>query len=62
MVIAIQATMSIELDPIYNNSESGGVREMCADISQAKNKLRYQPCISLLEGLKRTVAIDQRYQ
>ncbi len=54
--------MSIELDPIYNNSESGGVREMCADIRQAKNKLRDQPRMSLLEGLKRTVAIDQRYQ
>ena len=35
---------------------------MCADIRQAKNKLRYQPRMSLLEGLKRTVAIDQRYQ
>ena len=62
MVKAINETMSIELDPIYNSSESGGVREMCADISQAKNKLRYQPRMSLLEGLKRTVAIDQRYQ
>ena len=54
--------MSIKLEPIYNNNESGGIQEMCADISQAINKLKYQPRVTLLEGLKRTIAIDDRYQ
>jgi UDP-glucose 4-epimerase len=62
LVEAVSQIKKIRLDPIYNNSESGGVREMCSDISEAKSKLRYQPRVSLLEGLKRTIAIDERYK
>jgi len=53
--------MNMTLDPIYNNSESGGVREMCSDIGEAKNKLRYQPRVSISEGLKRTISVDKRF-
>jgi len=61
LVRAVSKIMNMTLDPIYNNSESGGVREMCSDIGEAKNKLRYQPRVSISEGLKRTISVDKRF-
>jgi nucleoside-diphosphate-sugar epimerase len=35
---------------------------MCADISEANNKLKYQPRVSMSEGLMRTISVDERFQ
>jgi UDP-glucose 4-epimerase len=46
---------------IHSPVQSGGVRELCADISLAKEILGYSPEISLAEGLRRTLKIDARF-
>jgi len=43
-----------EAEVIHNPRVSGGVSQMCADLSLAKEKLNYQPSVSLEEGLRLT--------
>jgi UDP-glucose 4-epimerase len=45
---------------IYNPRNEGGVRRMCADLELARAILRFQPTISLREGLRRTFEQDIR--
>ena len=52
----------MQLDPIYNNNESGGVTEMCADIREAQTTLKYEPRISLESGIQRTIDLDKRFK
>jgi UDP-glucose 4-epimerase len=47
---------------IYNPRVSGGVSRMCADLTLAKEKLSYQPSVSLEEGLKLTLEKDIRFK
>jgi UDP-glucose 4-epimerase len=46
---------------ITNPRTSPGVSRMCADISLAKDKLHFQPRISLAEGLRQTLSRDTRF-
>lgn len=50
------------VEAIYNNTESGGVSRMCADISDATALLNYTPHITLEAGLKRIVETDPRFK
>jgi UDP-glucose 4-epimerase len=45
---------------LRNAEEGGGVSRLCADISLARNRLGYRPRVSLEEGLRSTVARDER--
>jgi UDP-glucose 4-epimerase len=45
---------------IENPQTSPGVARMCADTSLARKKLGYQPRISLAEGLRLTLELDER--
>lgn len=45
---------------IENPQTNPGVARMCADISLAKKLLGYQPRISLAEGLRLTLELDER--
>jgi len=47
---------------VYNTQTSGGVSRMKADLSVAKEKLRFTPSISLVEGLKLTLQRDARFK
>jgi UDP-glucose 4-epimerase len=49
-------------DWIYMADQDPGPSRMCADITLAKNKLGYQPRISLQEGLGLMVSRDARFQ
>ncbi len=49
-------------EAIYNPRVSGGVSKMCADLTLAKEKLSYQPSISLEEGLRLTLERDSRFK
>lgn len=49
-------------DWIYMEDQDPGPSRMCADISLAKEKLGYQPRISLQEGLGLMVSKDPRFQ
>ena len=47
---------------VYNSQTSGGVSRMKADISLAKDKLRFVPSIGLEEGLRLTLQRDPRFK
>lgn len=47
---------------VYNMQTSGGVSRMKADLTLAKEKLRFAPSISLVDGLKLTLQRDTRFK
>jgi len=47
---------------VYNMQTSGGVSRMKADLTLAKEKLRFTPSISLVDGLKLTLQRDTRFK
>lgn len=47
---------------MYNPRTDAGVSRMCADLSLAKEKLGYQPRISLADGLRLTLERDARFR
>ena len=47
---------------VYNRDKSGGVRRLVADITRARELLDWQPRVELVEGLRRTVSNDERFQ
>jgi UDP-glucose 4-epimerase len=47
---------------VYNPRTDPGVSRMCADLSLAREKLGYQPRISLEEGLRLTLQRDSRFR
>ncbi|MBT3338864.1 MAG: NAD-dependent epimerase/dehydratase family protein, partial [Anaerolineae bacterium] len=49
-------------EAIYNPRVSGGVSQMCADLTLAKKKLSYTPSVSLEEGLRLTLEKDSRFK
>lgn len=61
LVAAVAEVTGARLEPLYNNNESGGVREMCADLTLAGSLLGYSPKVGLDEGLRRTLAADERF-
>jgi len=42
-------------EPIYAAERAGDIKHSLADISQAQEKLKYQPSVDFKEGLRRTV-------
>jgi len=44
-----------DFDPIYNNFRPGDIKHSLADISKAREKLRYEPRFTLTKGLQETV-------
>ncbi len=62
LVTVVGAAMNTTLEPLFNSSESGGVHAMCADLTLAAQKLGYRPRVSLPEGLRRTIATDERFR
>ncbi|HLF03444.1 MAG TPA: NAD-dependent epimerase/dehydratase family protein [Anaerolineales bacterium] len=49
------------IDAIYNNTESGGVSRMRADLTQAAALLNYAPRVALADGLRRMLETDARF-
>lgn len=44
-----------EMDPVYENSKPGDIKDSLADISLARTALGYRPYVDLITGLKETV-------
>ncbi|MCS6907062.1 MAG: NAD-dependent epimerase/dehydratase family protein [Anaerolineales bacterium] len=59
--LVVQLTGS-DSEIIYNHRTDPGVLRMCADISRAKEKLTFQPYISLEEGLRLTLEKDPLFR
>jgi UDP-glucose 4-epimerase len=51
-----------QAEVIYNPRNDPGVSRMCADLSLARSKLGYQASVSLADGLRLTLDLDQRYK
>jgi UDP-glucose 4-epimerase len=49
------------IDILRSPAEGGGVSRLCADITLAQRLLDYQPKVDLLQGLKRTLELDSRF-
>jgi nucleoside-diphosphate-sugar epimerase len=46
---------------IHSPNQNGGVSQLCADISLAGEILGYRPQYPLIDGLRRTIKTDQRF-
>ena len=46
---------------VYNPRNDGGPSRMCADITLARDLLAYSPSMTLLNGLRQTLALDPRF-
>ena len=55
LVAQLNDILSTQLAPIHSEPRSGDIRHSLADITEAKQRLSYQPCVGFAEGLRRTV-------
>ena len=62
LIREVSAVLGQTIEPIIRTAESGGVQQMCADLTLASKKLAYKPSVSLAEGLRRTVDAGQSFQ
>ena len=61
LVRLIQNITQKEINVIENPQTSSGIDRMQADITLAKEKLGYEPRVSLIEGLRLTLEKDARF-
>jgi UDP-glucose 4-epimerase len=61
LVDAIGSAMGRSLTPLHVPAQDGGVSRMCASLVRAREKLNFQPKVSLVEGLRRTLTLDPRF-
>jgi nucleoside-diphosphate-sugar epimerase len=47
--------MGTDITPQYADARSGDIKRSRADISKAQERMHYQPTISFLDGIRRTV-------
>jgi nucleoside-diphosphate-sugar epimerase len=59
--LVLEATGS-RAEVMYNPRTDAGVSRMCADLKLAREKLGYQPRISLTDGLRLTLERDPRFK
>jgi UDP-glucose 4-epimerase len=62
LVALVERVLDKRISPIYNSGQDGGTTRAVADISLARQLLDYQPNVLLEEGLRRTLAEDERFQ
>ena len=61
-VAALQAENLCYMAEVYNQEKSGGVPRLVADISRAQTRLGFRPLVSLADGLRQTLAEDERFK
>lgn len=57
----IEEVSGHKINRLYNQEKEGGVQRLTSDISLAQELLGYHPKIDLQEGLRLTIAQDQRF-
>ncbi len=62
LVRQIMEVTGVNIETIINPRSDPGVSRMCADLGLAREKLGYQPRISLEQGLRLTLERDQRFK
>ena len=61
LIDAIGDTVHAKADVIYNSDKAGGIGSLVADLSKARQLLKYRPRTSLAEGLRKLVQQDPRF-
>ena len=61
LVQQISMTVGATADLIYNTEKSSGIQHLVADLTKARQLLKFKPRISLAEGLRRFVHEDPRF-
>jgi len=51
-----------EVEVLHSPAESGGVSQLCADITAARHLLGYEPEVDLEQGLRLTIERDPRFR
>ena len=59
LVGAIGRVLNVELDPEFQPSRSGDVRDSLADLTQIREVLGYDPSVDFEEGLRRTLKVNE---
>jgi UDP-glucose 4-epimerase len=62
LVRLVMAVTNGKPELIYNPRTDVGVSRMCADLTLARDKLGFQPRLSLTDGLRLTLENDPRYK
>lgn len=62
LINVVLSVTNSKANVVYNMQTSGGVSRMKADLTLAKEKLRFTPSISLVDGLKLTLQRDTRFK
>ncbi|HNB41405.1 MAG TPA: NAD-dependent epimerase/dehydratase family protein [Anaerolineales bacterium] len=62
LINVVLSVTNSKANVVYNMQTSGGVSRMKADLTLAKEKLRFAPSISLVDGLKLTLQRDTRFK
>jgi UDP-glucose 4-epimerase len=62
LVEVISQTVGQRSNVIYNTDNSGGSSRLVADISKARRLLKYKPCTTLVEGLRKLYEQDPRFR
>ena len=57
----ISVTVSANADVIYNTEKPAGINHLVADLTKARQLLKFKPHVSLAEGLRRFVHEDARF-
>lgn len=52
LVAAVAMILNKELTPLHVTADSGGVSRMCAELSRAHERLKYEPRITIEQGIK----------
>ena len=55
LVAKINEILTTKIDPDYDQPRPGDIRHSFADITKAREKLKFEPLVSFREGLERTI-------
>jgi UDP-glucose 4-epimerase len=61
LIEQIGATVHAKADVIYNSEKSAGIRGLVADLTKARQLLKYRPRTNLEDGLRKLYAQDTRF-
>jgi UDP-glucose 4-epimerase len=61
LIERISTTMKARADVIYNSEQPGGIGSLVADLTKAKQLLRYRPRTNLVDGLRKLLEQDPRF-
>ena len=55
LLTTLREILGQEIEPIHEPARIGDVRDSLADVSQARSRLRFEPEVSMTDGLRRSV-------